>query len=114
MNKSDMLQLGHAAAPLKLEEDVGVDGVPTTLEAETAGGEDVVDEVPVELFGDGVDALPLVNLDSEDDGGRCTTSVSAFRLLLLLLFRAALVAAAALLLACTAAAAAAAAAVVKL
>ena len=113
MNKSDMLQLGHAAAPLKLEEDVGVDGA-TTLEAETDGGEDVVDEVPVELFGDGVDALPLVNLDSEDDGGRCTTSVSAFRLLLLLLFRAALVAAATLLLACTAAAAAAAAAVVKL
>ena len=110
MNKSDMLQLGHAAAPLKLEEDVGVDGA-TTLEAETAGGEDVVDEVPVELFGDGVDALPLVNLDSEDDGGRCTTSVSAFRLLLLLLFR---LVTAALLLACTAAAAAAAAAVVKL
>ena len=110
MNKSDMLQLGHAAAPLKLEEDVGV---AATLEAVTAGGEDVVDEVPVE-FGDGVDALPLVNLDSEDDGAGGRTSVSAFRLLLLLLFRAALVAAATLLLACTAAAAAAAAAVVKL
>ena len=110
MNKSDMLQLGHA--PLKLEEDVGVADGATALEAETAGGEDVVEEVPVE-FGDGVDALPLVNLDSEDDagaGGR-DTSVSAFRLLLLLLFR---LVTAALLLACTAAAAAAAAAVVKL
>ena len=105
MNKSDMLQLGHA--PLKLEEDVGV---AATLEAVTAGGEDVVDEVPVE-FGDGVDALPLVNLDSEDDGAGGRTSVSAFRLLLLLLFR---LVTAALLLACTAAAAAAAAAVVKL
>ena len=81
-----------------------------TLEAVTAGGEDVVDEVPVE-FGDGVDALPLVNLDSVDDGAGGRTSVSAFRLLLLLLFR---LVTAALLLACTAAAAAAAAAVVKL